>query len=166
MAKKRKKKMGWKGNLLLIAGAACFIMFRAVSIVLVVGMVPTLVCAIIDRSQGYVKTWTVGVMNFAGCVPFMLEIWKKGGSFEMAFAYIIQPYTLMVMYFAAGMGYVIDWAVKGMVSALMVQQAKSRLKAIQEHQKELIDRWGPEVTGTIPLDEFGFPKEITGSKPD
>ena len=157
MAKKKKKKFGWKAQMLMIGIGGMFIMFRSVSIVMVIGMIPTIVSSIVDTSKGHVKTLTVGAMNFAGCAPFLLEIWKRGATFDMAMTYILQPRTIMVMYFAAAMGYLIDWAVTGMASSLMVQRAKSRMKEIQDHEKLLIERWGPEVSNTIPLDEFGFP---------
>ncbi len=141
-------------------------MFSAVSILLVVGMIPTLVAAIVDRTEGRMRVWSVGAMNFAGCAPFMIEVFKKGNNLETAIAYIVQPRTIVVMYFAAGMGYLIDWAMTGIVSSIMVQKTKSRLKNIQTLQKEMVDRWGAEVTGTIPLDEFGFPKDSMTQKPD
>lgn len=134
-------------------------MFPAVSIIMVVGMIPTIVLSIIDRSAGKLKTLTIGIINFAGCTPFMVEIFNKGNAISTAMSYIMQPRTIVVMYFAAGMGYLIDWAMTGIVSSIMVQKAKGRLQEIEKQQKALIDRWGLEVTGTVPLDEYGFPKE-------
>lgn len=160
MAKKKKKqKVGIKGQILLIGAFISAIVFSSMSVLLGVGMIPTIVAAAVDRTKYRLRTWTVGAMNLAGCAPFMLEVWKKGATLELSLSYITQPRTIVVMYFAAGMGYVIDWAVTSLVSSIMVQRGKSRQNAIQKQQKELIERWGPEIAGTIPLDEFGFPKE-------
>jgi len=166
MAKRRKRKAGstWKAQVFLIMGLILCVMFSAVAIIMVVGMIPTIVAAIVDRTKGKIRTLTVGAMNFAGCAPFMIEVFKHGNNMSTAITYILQPRTIVVMYFAAGMGYLIDWAMTGIVSSIMVQRAKRRVKDIQKGQKDLIERWGPEVTGTIPLDEYGFPKDAFPSK--
>lgn len=161
MAKRRKKKSGgWKLHVLSGAGLMLGIVYSAMAIVLMIGMVPTLVAAIVDKSATRTKTMTIGVMNFAGCMPFMLEVWKKGGSLDTAITYVVEPRTIVVMYFSALMGYLINWAVTGIVSSVMVQRGKARMIAIREHQKDLVERWGEEVTGNVPLDEYGFPIEI------
>lgn len=153
-------------QLFLIIGLLTCVMFPAVTILLVVGMIPTLVAGIVDRTEGRVRMWSVGAMNFAGCAPFIIDVFKKGNDIETAINFIVQPRTIVIMYFAAGMGYLIDWAMTGIVSSIMVQKTKARLKNIQKLQKELIERWGAEVTGSIPLDEYGFPKEVNTAKAD
>lgn len=166
MAKKKKKpRSTWKAQIFLIATLMLGVMFSAMAVILLVGMIPTIVALIVDRSQGRMRAMTVGAINFAGCTPFLVEVFKKGNTIETAITYITQPRTIVVMYMAAGMGYLIDWAMTGIVSAIMVQRAKGRIKEIKKNQKDLIERWGPEVTGTIPLDEFGFPKESFAPKP-
>jgi hypothetical protein len=165
MAKRRKKKsFGWKGQIFLILAMFACVIFSAMAVILAVGMVPTIVAAIVDRTEGRMRSLSIGAINFAGCMPFLIEVFKKGNNLETAITYISQPRTIVVMYFAAAMGYLINWAMAGIVSSVMVQRTKSRLKEIQKTQNELTTRWGPEVTGTIPLDEFGFPKEISPQK--
>jgi hypothetical protein len=61
------------------------------------------------------------------------------------------------MFAAAALGYMIEWSMTGIVASIMSQKAIARLKAIDEQQKKLIDRWGREVSGEIPLDPYGFP---------
>jgi hypothetical protein len=163
--KKKKKKFGWRGQVLLIILILVSVMFSSIAMVLAVGMIPTIVAAIVDRSEGRLRAMTVGCLNFAGCAPFMIEVFKNGNSLETAITYILQPRTIVVMYFAAGIGYLIDWAMTGIVSSMMVQKTKSRLKDIEKEKKEMMERWGAEVTGSIPLDEFGFAKDM-GHRPE
>lgn len=162
---KRKKIYRWQSSLLVVGFLLCGVIFSSIAIVLAIGMLPTLVAGIVDRSKGKVKTLTVGSMNFAGCAPFIVDIWKRGGTFEVAMGYLIQPQTIVIIFLAAAMGYLIDWAMTGIVSSIMVQRARKRLKDIEVHQKDLVERWGPEVSGSVPLDEYGFAKETfdTGS---
>lgn len=156
--------MGWKGQILMISFMLTCILFSAVSVIMIVGMIPTLVAGIMDRSEGRIRTITIGAMNFAGCAPFMFDIFKKGNDMPMAISYILEPQTIVVMYFAAAMGYIIDWAMTGIVSSIMVQRGKSRITSLHKAQKEMIERWGLEVNGTIPLDEYGFPVEVQPAK--
>jgi len=164
MAKRRKKKVGWKGQVFFIVLLFLCILFSSMAIVMVIGMIPSIVAWITDRTEGRIRTLTVSSMNFAGCVPFLVEIYKTGNNIETAVSYITQPETIVVMYFAAGMGYLIDWAMTGIVSSIMVQKTKKRLSDILKEQKELTERWGHEVSGTVPLDEFGFPRDDSAAK--
>ena len=162
---KKKKQNAWKAQIFLIVSLIMAVMFSAMAVILLVGMIPTIVAAIVDRTKGKMRSMTIGAINFAGCTPFLVEVFNKGNDISTAVSYIVQPRTIVVMYMAAGMGYLVDWAMTGIVSAIMVQRAKGRIKEIQKQQKDLVDRWGMEVTGTIPLDEFGFPKENFAPKP-
>ena len=161
MAVKRKKrrKRGWKFQVVFIVSVITSVVFSAIAIILAVGMVPTVVAAIVDKTEGKMRTMTVGAINFAGCTPFMIDVFKQGNSIETAITYIVEPQTIVVIYFAAGMGYTIDWAITGIVSSIMVQKGKKRRKDILKAQKDLVDRWGAEVTGALALDEYGFPKD-------
>lgn len=162
MAKKRKKAIKGRGLLaqfLIIALLLLGVMFSSMAIILMIGMIPTIVSMIVDSTKGKTRTITVGCVNFAGCTPFLVEMLKKGNNIEDAVSYILEPRTIVVMYMAAAMGYLIDWALTGIVSSIMVQKAKKRLKDIESEQKALVERWGMEVTGALPLDEYGFPLE-------
>lgn len=158
MAKKKSKKTAVKIQIFLIISVLVGILFSAISMILAVGMIPTLVAVIVDRTEGKMRSLTIGLMNFAGCVPFVIEVFKKGNSVETAITYIVEPRTIVVIYFAAAMGYLIDWAMTGLVSSLVLQKTKNRMKEIEKIKSELVGRWGIEVTGTIPLDQYGFPK--------
>ncbi|MFA5593602.1 MAG: hypothetical protein WC989_09865 [Micavibrio sp.] len=165
MAPKRKKRSwGWRGQILLIATIMAGFVFSATAIIFAIGMIPTIVAAIVDRTEGRLRAMTIGAMNFAGCMPFAIEVFTKGNSIDIAINYIVQPRTIVVMYFAAAMGYLIDWAMTGIVSSIMIQRGRKRLKDIEKSKVEMTERWGPEVTGTIPLDEYGFAREVFPAK--
>lgn len=157
MARKRKSKpLGWRGRVFMGLGIIMGVVFLPTSILLVVGMIPTFVAIMVDRTRDKLKPLTVGAMNLAGCTPFILEMWTEGQSIDNALTYISEPRTVVVIYFAAAMGYLIDWAMTGIVAALMMERGRGRIKDIEKRQADLIERWGPEVTGDIPLDEYGF----------
>ena len=159
MAAKKKittqKKAGFGVQILTIVGALAAVLMIQSTTVLAAGMIPTPCALLIDRTKGRCLTISVGAMNLAGCMPFLLDLWKRGHTMDVAIDIISQPLALVVMWSAAGMGYVIDWVVVGAVATMMYQKGQIRQSSILKRQKELIERWGPEIKGDIPLDERG-----------
>lgn len=156
MAKKRKAK-GWGFQIFIVMSVLLSIIFSAMAIIFVIGMIPTFVSWFVDKTKGRARTFTIAAMNFAGCTPFVIEVFNKGNNIEMAINYICEPRTIVVIYFAAGMGYLIDWSMTGIVSSFAIESAKKRLKQIEKEKAAIIERWGPEVTGKMLVDKFGFP---------
>lgn len=140
-----------------IGGFFTAIVFLPSTMLLFVGMLPTLVAGVVDRGGKGTKALTVGSMNFAGCCPFLLDLWAKGHNADVVVSIITNPQTIVVIYAAAGIGYLISWAMSGIVGTMMVQRGGGRLRDIERRQKALVSRWGPEVTGDLVLDPYGFP---------
>lgn len=157
MARKKRNPLGWKGQVILICAIVMAVVFLPTTILLVIGMLPTFVATLVDRSREKVMGMTVGAMNLAGCTPFVIELWSGEHTPEHALEIVSQPLPVTVMYAAAALGYLIEWSMTGIVAAVMSQKATARLKAIDDQQKKLVERWGREVTGEIPLDPYGFP---------
>jgi len=161
--KKGKKKGAAKGKkknankqIFLVVGLLMALVFLPTTFVLAIGMMPTLAAIFVDRSKRKTKAVTVGAMNLAGCVPFLLELWMEGHNFEKSFMIVTDAKAIIVMFSAAAVGYLIDWAMTGIVAAFLLQRGKARAKAIKKRQKELKERWGKEVTGDVPVDQYGF----------
>ena len=52
-------------------------------LLLVVGMAPTLVAFfIVDRHPSKYTTRAVGYLNFAGCLPYAIDLWRGGGVWD------------------------------------------------------------------------------------
>lgn len=165
MAKKKKKKaLGWRGIILLIIGVLTAMIFLPSTFLLMIGMIPTPFATFVDRSKGKNKVIAVGALNLAGCSPFLFELWMNDHSFEKSFDIVSDPFAIIVMWSAAAVGYLVNWAMTGVVSAAMIQRGQARQKYIKNRQQDLIERWGREVTGEIPLDHEGFPIEQSAHK--
>ncbi len=147
----------WRKRLFITLAVIAAAILLPTSIILCVGMLPTAIMLLFDRTSDKSRAITVGAMNLAGCMPFILEVWQRGHTVEIALSYITQPRTIVVMYFAAGIGYMIEWVVTGLVASIMVQKAKARIGAIEKRQQQLEARWGQEVNGKQALDDEGFP---------
>lgn len=157
--------MSWKRNLFITVTVLLGVVFLPTTVMLLVGMLPTFAGFLIDKTRGKVRTLAIGSMNLAGCVPFILEVWTRGHTMDNAMMYITQPRTIVVIYFAAAIGYMIDWAMTGIVIGIMSEKGKARVKQIEKEKSVLISRWGEEVTNTLPLDADGFPLKTIEDQP-
>lgn len=156
--KGRPKKGGWKPQISMVLSLTAAVIFLPSSAILAVGMLPTVVAALfVDRTKKKTMTMTIGTLNFAGCTPFLLKLWVVGHTFDNAIMIISDPYAIIIMYAAAGVGYLINWAMTDIVAKVLYQRGAVRQDAIVRRQEELVERWGKGVTGTEPLDEHGFP---------
>lgn len=114
-------KGGVQKHFLTFIGLVCGVLFIASTVIIFAGMMPTIAANLIDKSRQKSKAICVGVMNFAGCVPFLLELWMSPSpnSLDTATSIIIQPKTVIIIYTIAAAGYAIEAAVTGMVATLM-----------------------------------------------
>ena|SRR5687768_7431446 len=162
MAGKKEKKgarAGWHRQVLLIIILLAALAAMPTTLMIFIGMAPTFSAILIDRTREKTRALTVGAMNLAGCTPFVLRLWTTGHSIENSLAILTDPRTVIVMYCSAGIGYMIDWAVSGLVASIMVGRATARRAQIVKQQSAMVERWGREVTGEIPIDSAGFPLE-------
>lgn len=143
--KNNKKNISFKQSVLFVGMAILLVMFIPTSVLLLVGMLPTMVAYVVDRHPSKNKTFTIGAMNFVGCFPYLLEIWLYSNSMEVSINLISQPKTIIVMYAAAALGYGVNIVVTYIVSALLLQRADVRVKRIEKEKMALVDRWGDKV---------------------
>ncbi len=156
MAKKKKKgnrKISLQERILLIAFFFTSLVFYKVAIILLIGMLPTIVIRLVDKTPERTKVLTIGFMNFAGCFPYCFQLFAKGAE-ASALSVIANPLNIVIMYSGALVGYIIEWGVVGFVASIMVQKGKQRLIDIRKIQENLVKKWGPEVTGNSENDDF------------
>ena len=151
-----KKKVSIKIKLFYVFMLFMAAVFLPTTALLFIALMPTFAAVFVDKHNRQAKVITVGAMNLAGATPFLLELWSRGHSFENAFIIVTDAKALIVIYSAAALGYVIDWAATGLVMRILYQRGKMRIKAIDKRQKDLIERWGKEVSGKYRLDQYGF----------
>ncbi len=157
--KRKSSKIGLSIRFILIAFMlviVSFLFWESASLFWI-GMLPTGVAWIIDRSRQKSKTLTVGAMNFAGCFPYLMSIWMAFDPAVLSARYLDDPLTIIVIYGAAFVGYVINYLSVSGFSAYAVQRAKDQILKIDKEKKALEQRWGKKVNGKTVLDEKGFP---------
>ncbi|RMD60895.1 MAG: hypothetical protein D6826_11280, partial [Alphaproteobacteria bacterium] len=55
-------------------------------VVLLIGMIPTVVAYMVDRSRAKSLAVTVGLVNFCGTLPGLAELWESWQDYEVAAA--------------------------------------------------------------------------------
>ena len=117
------------------------------------GMLPALVAAIIDRSSQRYSTFCVGGMNLCGVFPYLLDLWSGPTDIASAVDIFTNVFALMLMYSAAGFGWMLYLALPPVVVALLQVMAQRRIAQCRELQNGLIEEWGDDVAH--PEEEMG-----------
>lgn len=110
-------------------------------------MIPTLVALMVDNSPQRAAWLTVGCMNFAGTIPSWFRLCETGHRLERAFELVLQPTTFLLAYGAAAVGWFIYLNITPFVAGIMVARGEKRLKDIEKRQKDIISKWGQDVSG-------------------
>lgn len=154
--RKRKKKGGLLTLILLIIPAALIVL--PTTILFGVGMIPTIVAYIIDRDPEKSAPITVGGLNFCGCMPFAIDLWKHHHTISAAGKVFADPLAWLVMYGAAAVGWGLYYGIPPLVAGVEVSRSESRLDVLKQKKVALVQEWGPDVAGDY-FDESGGPEE-------
>ena len=116
-------------------------------IVLLVGMVPTAVAIFIDRDPRKYASVSVAAMNFAGVSPYLADFLLGTASFGHAIELVSDVFVLVVIYGAAGVGWVLVMALPPMTAIILGVMTENRIQALRKAQDKLVEDWGESVTG-------------------
>jgi len=126
-------------------------------ILLLVGLIPTYVALSTDSDQQKSGAVSVGAMNFAGLLPFVIDLWSKGQTLPNAIQILATSNTWLVVLGASAVGQLIVYSIPQAIATLTLTQAESRAKALRKNLDMLKESWGPDVATTKPLDRIGQP---------
>jgi hypothetical protein len=149
--KNKTPKSGTKFILLMII-LGTLAPFIAPTLLVGLGLLPTLVALFTDTDPRHSGLTTIGFLNLAGVVPFIVELWEKGQTMDAAFGIIRQPMNWLIMFGAAGVGQLILYVVPLAVTMLAVVRTERRMAVLKEGLKQLDGIWGPDVATSKPVD--------------
>lgn len=135
------------GTQLLIAAFCAVLLVTALptALMLALALLPAVVAMVTDRSPARSATISLGAMNLAGTWPFLLKLWTTGHTVVNAMQIILDPTAWLVIYAAAGVGWLLYVSFPALVAACMAIFAGRRLTQLRVQQKQLVEEWGPEV---------------------
>jgi len=138
-----KRRIGSVFLWLLAAAIVCA--FYESIVLLTVGMIPTGIALMMDRSQHKDQARAVGYLNFAGCLPWAVDFWMSGGNLTRVFEILGDPLILAVMYASAATGWALCFIIRPFVSTYLAIAADYREGQVRKHQDALVEEWGEEV---------------------
>jgi hypothetical protein len=128
----------------LVAAMVSFAIIPTI-VVLSVMLLPTAVAFLVERGKGYYAVVTIGALNLAGASPYLVDLWFKDHTVDGALDVITNIWAYLIIYSAAGFGWAIYSTMPAVVGSFMAMGAGRRIAALREQQKELVQKWGPDV---------------------
>ena len=92
-------------------------------------------------------------MNLCGVFPYLLDLWSGPTDIASAADIFTNVFALMLMYSAAGFGWMLYLALPPVVVSLLQVMAQRRGAQCRELQNWLIEEWGDDVAH--PEEEMG-----------
>lgn len=116
--------------------------------VVVVGLLPAFTWLIVDTTPGRYGFRCIASMNVAGVVPFVYELWTNGNDLNTAMAIVSEPLAWLVFMCAAASGWLVFYVLPGLVTAVQKFNARQTVRELRSLQEDLVEEWGPSVTGS------------------
>jgi hypothetical protein len=120
------------------------------TILLSVLMLPTLCAWIVDRVPGRSLALSIGLLNGAGTIPGMVQLWSGGHDLPTMSRVLGDPYVWFAAYLAAGAAWLIFLMLPPLLQRYYAFASDSRLRGLQKRQEKLRAEWGQEVAGLTP----------------
>ena len=143
------KKVSWTPILLVITFILVVIVSLPTVILLLFAMMPAIVAFIIDRTPQKYLVYCVGGLNFSGLYPFLTDLWTGEHTVSAAVSILTDVFSLLLIYSAAGFGWMIYIALPPLVGAVLTVMTQHRVTQFRRTQRDLIEEWGEEVAGQI-----------------
>ena len=117
-------------------------------VLLAFGLIPSLVAYILDRTPQKNATYCVASLNIAGVFPFLMDLWRGSHEVGQVVTILTDVFTLLLMYGAAAFGWMVYMSVPPVIAAFRAVMEQHRLTQLKDIQRQLIEEWGEEVSGS------------------
>lgn len=144
----RTRKTNWTALWLFVLIVGLIWLSPATILIMVVGMPPTVVAWIIDRSYQKSASYCVAGMNFCGLFPYLMDLWMGANNVKAATAVVTDVFALLVIYGAAAFGWMIYITIPPVVGTFLTVMAQRRVVQLRTLQRQIIDEWGESVAHT------------------
>jgi len=122
------------------------LVFALPTVVLVVfGVLPTIVAAIVDRREEKYAAYCVGGFNLSGVLPYLFHLWSHGDSMLALGVIAKSPYSWLVMYGAAALGWLANYWTPQITMRIRRIRDRNEVARWRRRQEQILEEWGPEV---------------------
>jgi len=115
-------------------------------VVFAVGVIPSLVAAVVDREPGRNATIAVTAINLSGVAPFVMELLMTGATMARAIGMINDVFVLAVMYGTAAIGWALVLGMPKVAAVYISVSNDAKAQTMQREQCRLVEEWGEGVT--------------------
>ena len=137
-----------------ILAASLMFVFPQVFILLIVGLSPSVVAFLIDRTPKKYATFCVGGMNISGVFPAFLNLLNGDNSIAGVTSILTNPFEMTFIFAAAGLGWLIYFAFPPVLKSLLTILAQHRISILRGEQRQLIKDWGEGIAiGAGPIED-------------
>jgi len=157
MSGRRQRSRTAKPLFLAVSAVGLLLLALPTTMVLAIGMAPTLGAFFADKTPGHYLTKCVAGMNFAGVIPSLYHLWTTGHDLKMANNIVTDLNNWLLMYGAGSMGWLLCLGLPGAVAVFRSLNATRRIYVLREQQKMLINEWGDCIlpaTAAVKSDEI------------
>ena len=119
------------------------------TLVLTVCMMPTLAAWLVDRQPGRALATSVCLLNLAGSLPGVIEVWTAGHDVAAAQWVLSDAVTWLAAYGAAGIGWLLFAVLPPVLRAHHGRSTARRIRQLQKKQEALEKDWGPEDAADV-----------------
>lgn len=139
----------WVVGLILLAVVSTFALPTIV--ILIIGMLPAWVAFIVDPNPSKAAGKCVLSLNLVGIAPYLMDLWVMGGRGQMDKAYVIftDPFTWLIMYGSAAVGWMIYLGMPHLIGAFMDMRAEHRKAQLITLREEILKEWGEDISGAM-----------------
>lgn len=118
--------------------------------ILLLGMIPTGVALLVDRTPGKTAAVCVAGLNFAGVAPFIAMLWDGTNTLNQSFRIMTDIYSWLGMYGAAAVGWLLFLGLPPVVGSFLRIHAAQRVAHLRARQAKLKEEWGVGQKPTAP----------------
>lgn len=144
-----KKKKSFKRRFFAVAIFVAALSFMPTTFLVLIGILPSFVAFYVDEDKRKRGAFTIMCLNLAAVIGFVVVLWDRGHSIANSIALLMEPLTLMIIYFAAFIGWLLTKFIPPVISEYTKISARRRIRVIEKEQKELVKNWGAEVRGSF-----------------
>jgi pheromone shutdown protein TraB len=114
-------------------------------LLLAFGLLPAVVAAIVDRREEKYAAYCVGGFNLSGVLPYLFQLWANGDSRVALVAIASSPFTWLVMYGAAALGWLANYWAPQITMRVRRIRDRNEVSRLRRRQEQILEEWGPEV---------------------
>ena len=141
----------------LIWGGVILVLVLMISLptvmIIGVGMLPTIVAGLIDRTDQKFSMFCVGGLNFAGVFPYLMQVWSEDHTIANAGSILTDLLALTIMFSSAGFGWMLVIAVPPVITAFLAILDETKLKQLKAQQQRILEEWGDSTATKDVADE-------------